>query len=42
MQNIDGKQLPEAGFHITKITRKGYESEAAMAVINYAAQQFNF
>ena len=38
MQNIDGEQLPEAGFHIIKeFTRKGYASEAAGAVMKYAA-----
>ena len=43
MQNIDGEQLPEVGFHIIKeFTRKGYASEAAGAVINYAGQQFKF
>lgn len=43
MQNIDGEQLPEVGFHIIKeFTRKGYASEAAEAVINYAGQQFKF
>jgi len=41
MQTIDGEQLPEVGFHIIKeFTRKGYASEAAEAVINYAEQQF--
>lgn len=38
MQNIDGEKLPEAGFHIIKeFTRKGYASEAAWAVMKYAA-----
>ena len=43
MQTIDGEQLPEVGFHIIKeFTRKGYASEAAGAVMKYAAKQFKF
>jgi len=42
MQNIDGEQLPEVGFHVIKeFTRKGYASEAAGAVMKYAVT-FNF
>ncbi len=43
MQNIDGEQLPEAGFHIIKdFQRKGYASEAARAVIEYASKKYHF
>ena len=37
MQNIDGEQLPEIGYHIHKNHwRKGYGSEAARAVRDWA------
>ncbi len=42
MQNIDGEQLPEVGFHIiNEFTRKGYASEAARAVMEFAVKIFN-
>ena len=37
IQNIDGEQLPEIGFHIyKKYWRRGYGSEAARAVRDWA------
>ena len=37
LQNINGKTLPEIGYHIRHdCQRKGYASEAAMAVRNWA------
>ena len=37
MQNIDGQQLPEIGYHVHKdFWRKGYGSEAAKAVRDWA------
>lgn len=43
MQNIDGVQLPEIGYHIHKDHwRKGYGSEAARAVRDWAFQNTDF
>src|SRR5574344_332168 len=43
MQMIDGESLPEVGFHIAlEYTKKGYASEAAKAVLDYAFKNFNF
>ena len=43
LQNIDGEQLPEVGYHIHKAhQRKGYASEAARACIDYAFAHFDF
>ena len=43
MQNIDGEQLPEIGYHIHKNHwRKGYAKEAATAVRDWAFANTNF
>lgn len=43
MQNIDGVQLPEIGYHIHKHHwRRGYGSEAARAVRDWAFQNTSF
>ena len=43
MQNIDGQQLPEIGYHIHKSHwRKGYASEAARAVRDWAFENTDF
>ena len=43
MQNIDGVQLPEIGYHIHKDHwRRGYGSEAARAVRDWAFQNTDF
>ena len=43
MQNIDGVQLPEIGYHICKDHwRRGYGSEAARAVRDWAFQNTDF
>lgn len=40
MQNINGKQLPEIGYHISKAhQQKGYASEAALRCLNYAFEE---
>ena len=43
MQNIDGEQLPEIGYHIHKrYWRNGYGKEAAKAVRDWAFENTNF
>lgn len=43
MQNIDGQQLPEIGYHIHKSHwRKGYAGEAARAVRDWAFENTDF
>lgn len=43
MQNIDGEQLPEIGYHIHKsYWRQGYGSEAARAVRDWAFTHTDF
>ncbi|MBR5536695.1 MAG: GNAT family N-acetyltransferase [Clostridia bacterium] len=43
MQNIDGQQLPEIGYHIHKSHwRKGYAGEAARAVRDWAFENTAF
>lgn len=43
MQNINGKTLPEVGYHIHKdFRRKGYASEAAAGCIGYAFSKLGF
>lgn len=43
MQNINGKLLPEIGYHIRKEHwRKGYASEAARECMAYAFETLNF
>ncbi len=43
MQPINGKMLPEVGYHIRKDhQRKGYASEAASACVAYAFEQCGF
>ena len=43
MQNIDGTMLPEVGYHIHRdYQKKGYASEAAKAVIDYAFSNYSF
>ena len=43
MQNIDGEQLPEIGYHINKnFWKKGYAKEAARAVRDWAFQNTDF
>ncbi len=45
MQNIygDGKLLPEVGFHFNRAHwRRGYATEAAKTVMDYAFRQFDF
>ena len=43
MQNINGKQLPEIGYHLNKrFWRKGYASEAARKCMEYAFEEQNF
>ena len=43
MQNIDGEQLPEIGYHIHKqYWRNGYGSEAAKAVRDWAFKNTKF
>ena len=43
MQNIDGDELPEIGYHINKrFWRQGYASEAARAVRDWAFERLDF
>lgn len=43
MQNIDGKMLPEIGFHIRRdMQRRGYGSEAAAAVRDWGFEKTGF
>ena len=43
MQNINGRQLPEIGYHIHKAHwRRGYASEAARACMRYAFETLQF
>lgn len=43
IQNIDGEQLPEIGYHINKkYWRNGYASEAAKAVRNWTFKNTNY
>ena len=43
LQNIDGKMLPEIGYHIcADCQRKGYAKEAAMAVRNWAFRNTDY
>ena len=43
MQNINGQQLPEIGYHINKAYwRKGYASEAALKCMEYAFEELDF
>ena len=43
LQNIDGKMLPEIGYHIrADRQRKGYAKEAAMAVRNWAFRNTDY
>jgi RimJ/RimL family protein N-acetyltransferase len=43
LQNIDGKTLPEIGFHIIKTyCNRGYATEAAEACKHYAIEQLKF
>lgn len=43
IQNIDGKQLPEIGYHINKkYWRNGYASEAAVAVRNWTFTNLDY
>lgn len=43
MQNINGKMLPEIGYHIHRnYQRKGYASEAAAECIKYAFEKLDF
>ena len=43
LQNIEGEILPEIGYHIRRdCQRKGYASEAAMAVRNWAFQNTDY
>lgn len=43
MQNIDSEQLPEIGYHIhNKFQRRGYGSEAAKAVRDWAFENTDF
>ena len=43
LQNIDGETLPEIGYHIRRdCQRKGYASEAARAVRNWAFQNTGY
>lgn len=43
MQNINGRQLPEIGYHIHKsYWRRGYGREAALAVRDWAFQNTDF
>lgn len=43
MQNIDGKLLPEVGFHtVPSLRRKGYAAEAAAASVKHIARLRRF
>ena len=43
LQNINGKTLPEIGFHIRRdCQRKGYAGEAARAVRNWAFRNTDY
>lgn len=43
MQNIDGKLLPEIGYHIRRdMQNKGYATEAAAGCIRYGFEQLDF
>jgi RimJ/RimL family protein N-acetyltransferase len=43
LQNINGKRLPEIGYHIRRdLQRKGYASEAAKAVRNWAFRSTDY
>lgn len=43
MQNINGKLLPEIGYHFNKAHwRKGYASEAALKCMEYAFETLHF
>ena len=43
MQEIEGRKLPEVGYHIKKeYGRKGYATEAARACMEYAFTRFDY
>ena len=43
LQNIDGKRLPEIGYHIRRdCQRKGYAKEAASAVLKWAFENTEY
>ena len=43
MQNINGRELPEIGYHLNKaFWRKGYASEAARKCMEYAFETLHF
>ena len=43
MQNINGQQLPEIGYHLhKKYWRRGYASEAARKCMEYAFEKLDF